>query len=209
MFAWLVAYFLSAPTHLEHRALAVLGTDGRPVATATPLSKRLLVTNHHVVDDGETVVVQCGDDVLPGMVLGVSKTDDLALIALSRECASAVPSELGDELDLGERVWVVGFPLREFAVKSGIVTRYRQIRNSENNALRAGLTDGQVLPGNSGGPVLDSAGRLVGIAVGRLCVQLADGASCEGAFIPAETIRAFLSASRKRATMNAGNEKVP
>ncbi len=194
MLAALLSLFVSVPANLQYRVLPVLAESGRPAASAVPLTDSILVTNYHVVDDNQVVVVACGEREIAARVIMVSKTDDLALIGLETPCELAEPSlpATGD-LEIGHQIYVVGFPIGQFAVKAGIVTRYLPIRNSIDNAIRAGLVDAQVLPGNSGGAILDSNGRLVGITFGRLCVQLKDGASCEGAFVPVSTLLKFLA----------------
>jgi S1-C subfamily serine protease len=187
-------FLTTVPLNLEYRVLPIFGAKGTPVAAATPLTKSVLLTNAHVVDDNKTVQVGCGDQLLVGDVAGVSKLHDLAYVVLRTECLLAEPSlPRATRLPFGHQIWMVGYPMGEFAVKGGIVARYRRVRNSIDNSVDAGLTDSQCLPGNSGGVVLDNQGRMVGVVFGRLCVQLADGSSCEGAFVPADTVLKFLA----------------
>jgi S1-C subfamily serine protease len=194
MFLATLLLIAAIPANLEHRVLPVLGTKGTPVASATPLTKSILLTNAHVVDDNKTILVGCGDDLLVGDVVGVSKLHDLAYVILRSECALAEPSvPRPTRMPVGHQIWLVGYPLGEFAVKGGIVARYRNIQNAVDNAIDSGLTDSQCLPGNSGGVVLDNQGRMVGIVFGRLCAHLLDGSSCEGTFVPSDVVLKFLS----------------
>jgi S1-C subfamily serine protease len=179
--AFVASMLISVPVNLQYRALPVLAESGRPMASAVPLSDSILVTNHHVVDDHPVVVVACGEREIAARVILVSKLDDLALLGLETPCELAEPSmPAANELEIGHQIYIVGFPIGQFAVKSGIVTRYFMIRNSIDNAIRSGMVDAQVLPGNS-------------VVFGRLCVQLKDGASCEGAFVPVSTLLKFLA----------------
>lgn len=190
----------SAPSNLAFRALAVLGDSGMPVATATPLTKRILLTNAHVVKgtDSIIIIIQCVEKVIPGVVMAVAPNFDLAIVNLEEPCEEAEPNDLaGSNLPVGQQVWVVGFPVGHFSVKSGIVSQYRGVQNPSDITIASGFTDAQIIPGNSGGPVIDSSGKLVGIVFGRLCVGFQDATTCEGVFIPASTIRKFVLATGK------------
>lgn len=183
------------PLQLSTRVLPVLGEDGRAIAAATVLSKSILVTNAHVVEDNKSVLVRCGVRIIPARVAMVAEHADLALLRLATDCPIATPSPVyqGDP-ELGLQVWVVGYPLRDFAVKAGILSKFGDTRSFRGVFEQAAFMDAEVLPGNSGGPVLDENGAIVGITFGRLCIGLQDGTvTCVGAFIPAVTLRKFLT----------------
>jgi S1-C subfamily serine protease len=191
----LVASLLASPASLGSRVLPVLGEDMRPIATATALTKRLYLTNAHVPEDSTAVLLRCDTKIVPGKVIAVSKTADLALIGLATDCDSVHPSAvLGVNPELGLQVWVVGYPLRQFAVKGGVLSAYRNITGYHKVVEFAGLMDAEVLPGSSGGPVLDDTGSLVGIVSGYVCQDVPgeDVPACLSVFVTADTIRAFL-----------------
>ncbi len=189
---------ISVPSNISFRGLAVIGESGNPSATVTPLTKRIMLTNAHVVGSNDTILVQCVEKTIPGVVMAVAPNLDLAIVNLEEPCEDAEVNELSaDNLAVGQQVWVVGFPIGHFAVKSGVITNYRAVKSAKDVTIASGLTGAQIIPGNSGGPVIDVNGKLVGIVYGRLCVEFPDAATCEGVFIPASTIRKFVMATGK------------
>jgi len=122
----------------------------------------LVVTNAHVLCPGEdTIQVGLSDDrKLIGQVMRREESLDLGLVRVSG--ASVEPMPLGDVGDLaaGDRVMIVGSPVGlDFTVQEGSIA---SLQRSANGVAYLQL-DAKVSPGNSGGPVVDSEGRVVGI----------------------------------------------
>lgn len=124
-----------------------------------------IVTNQHVIDGAESITVSMGDGrKLRAMVVGVDPLTDLAVLRVPAD--NLIPADWGssDELEVGSLVFAVGSPFGlEHSVTSGIVS-------AKNRSGKAGRTyqdflqtDAAVNPGNSGGPLFDVSGRLVGI----------------------------------------------
>jgi S1-C subfamily serine protease len=126
----------------------------------------LIVTTAHVVDDAEQVSVRLADKRLfTGKVLGVDAASDVALVKID---ASRLPTvKLGDSSRVrpGESVLAVGLTERaEPTVTSGIVSASpRTLPDGSRFAFFQ--TDLAHSPDNSGGPVFNRAGEVVGIAV--------------------------------------------
>jgi len=129
-----------------------------------------LLTNHHVIRDADEVLVRLTDAKevkrqFEGTVLGKDKLCDAALVKFDPEKAPIVAAPLGDSdtLEPGDWVVVIGQPLNlTGSVTVGIVSgRHRQLGPNEvEDYLQI---DAAVNPGNSGGPVFDAQGRVVGI----------------------------------------------
>jgi S1-C subfamily serine protease len=121
----------------------------------------LVVTNAHVLCDGPHIDVATVDGkLMMGRVVGRDERTDLALVSV--EGATAEPLPLGDAtaLSRGDRIFAMGSPLGlDFTLSQGIV--------SHPDRVLLGVSyiqiDASVHPGNSGGALVDDAGRVVGI----------------------------------------------
>lgn len=126
-----------------------------------------IATNNHVVSGQKTVSVTLNDKTYPGKVLGTDAMDDLAVVRV-KQLASISPLPLGTAKNLkpGQMVIAIGNPFElTGSVTAGIVSGLNRSMPSSNGRLIGGLvqTDAALNPGNSGGPLLNSAGQVVGI----------------------------------------------
>jgi len=164
------------------------GSAGAPVASSAPInppppaepahhvvgtgffitSKGHMLTNAHVVSGCTTVSVFHGTDApRTGRVLAQDKTNDLAIIAT--ELTPDAVAVLHGTVRLGEQVEAFGFPF------SGLLSSGGNFTLGNVTALTGLRDDSRILqisapvqPGNSGGPLLDEAGRVVGVVVSKL-----------------------------------------
>jgi S1-C subfamily serine protease len=127
-----------------------------------------VLTNHHVVENCTKFAVAQGNAVSQaGRVVASDSKNDLAL--LSTEMKPAVVPNMRIGVRVGENIFVYGFPL------SGLLTSTGNFTIGNVTAV-AGLGDdttmiqmsAPVQPGNSGGPVLDQFGNVVGVVVSKL-----------------------------------------
>jgi serine protease Do len=133
--------------------------------------KDLVVTNAHVVEGAQSVsVVFEGGASAAATVLGTDPVHDLAVLSVPTGDRPALPIGSSSELRLGQTVVALGYPLGLGATATaGIVSGLDRSVDVTNGAGRVehlrGLlqTDAAINPGNSGGPLIDAAGRLVGI----------------------------------------------
>lgn len=129
-----------------------------------------VLTNRHVVTGAQSVSVTLADGrTVAGQVYGASSTNDLAVIKIDQRGLGA--ATLGDSrrLALGQALLILGSPLGEYpnSVTSGVVSGLGRTVDVSGVERLTNLiqTDAAVNPGNSGGPVVDLAGRVVGVAV--------------------------------------------
>jgi serine protease Do len=124
-----------------------------------------ILTNLHVVRDAKAIQVTLSDGRrLPATAIGVDNLTDLALIKVAAD--RLVPATWGDsdQLQVGSLIWTMGSPFGlERSVSFGILSAKNRggIAGSPHQDFLQ--TDAAVNPGNSGGPLIDSTGRVVGI----------------------------------------------
>jgi putative serine protease PepD len=136
-------------------------------------SDGIIITNNHVVAGAVevNVVFNDGREPLEGEVIGAIEENDLAVIRVEADDLDAIRVGKSDNLELGESVVAIGFPLGLGGptVTQGIISGLeRTIRvedaAGEPRSLEGLLqTDAAINPGNSGGALVDMEGRLVGI----------------------------------------------
>jgi len=129
-----------------------------------------ILTNYHVVEDAQDIEVSFDDDmVLPAELVGADPPNDIAVIKVAELPTGAGPLPLGDSLSLqvGQTVVAIGNPFGQFqrTLTTGVISALdRTIELDEERILRGVIqTDADINRGNSGGPLLDSKGRVVGI----------------------------------------------
>lgn len=129
-----------------------------------------IVTNHHVVEGNDAVTVILADDTeLMAEVLGSDPDSDLALLKVEPPPGRLTPVTLGDSdvVAVGQVAAALGNPFgHEFSITSGIISGVgRTIRsgNSPFSIPEVLQTDASLNPGNSGGPLLDRQGQVIGV----------------------------------------------
>jgi putative serine protease PepD len=126
-----------------------------------------IVTNFHVVADSvsagdATVQIRRQDRTIDGTVVRVDVADDLAVVHVSVRLPALVSAQTRPVL--GATVMAVGSPLGlDGTVTLGVVSGFRSLDGSDYIQFSAPIS-----PGNSGGPVIDSRGRVVAVASAKL-----------------------------------------
>ena len=140
-------------------------TDGQGSGVIVE-STGYILTNHHVVKGASGIEVALADGRrVQAKVVGWDGPTDLAVLKINAD--QLTPAEFGDseQIEPGALVWAVGSPFGlERSITSGILS-------AKHRAGLAGThfhgdflqTDAAVNPGNSGGPLVDSQGRVIGI----------------------------------------------
>ncbi|OGO06726.1 MAG: serine protease [Chloroflexi bacterium RBG_13_57_8] len=147
-----------------------------------------IVTNSHVIEDAGSVEVSLAEGTtLEAEVVGQDTATDIALIRVS---GSALPmAYLGDsaKLKVGQLVIAVGNPLGfQSTVTAGVISALGRSLRSKTGRLIENViqTDAALNPGNSGGPLVDSRGHVIG--VNTAIIQYAQGICFA---IPVNTMR--------------------
>jgi S1-C subfamily serine protease len=126
-----------------------------------------ILTNNHVIDNAQLVEVTLyNQKKYKAAVVGIDKKDDLALLQI-KDVKDLTPATLSDSRNLvvGQRVYALGNPFGfSGTMTRGIISAIRTIAMPGGNKLESAIqTDASVNPGNSGGPLLNSRGEVVGI----------------------------------------------
>lgn len=152
-----------------------------------------LLTNTHVVGDAREVRVRWSDGIeTVGQVIRVAKDRDIAMVKTNARDRIPLAIKRG-AVSPGQRVYAIGTPLDKTfqgTVSSGIVSANRTIDD-----LRYIQSDTNILPGSSGGALLDETGAVIGIAVSGY--QKDGQAVGLNMFIPIGDAMDFLSLERQ------------
>jgi serine protease Do len=162
----------------------------------------LVVTNNHVIDGATKVQVRIGDRDYPAVVKGFDAATDLALLKV--EAGRRLPFlDLGDSdrLRVGDWVMAAGSPLMlDQTVTTGVVSaKNRQIGLNDRSFESYIQTDAAINRGNSGGPLVNLAGQVVGIAT-----AMNWGAENIGFAVPINTLKSILSQLRDSGRVRRG-----
>jgi S1-C subfamily serine protease len=129
-----------------------------------------ILTNYHVIEGADEIAVTLWDGTaVTAQLLGVDPANDLALLKASFQPQRLVPARIGDSdaVRPGETVFAIGSPFSfDFSVTQGIVSAIDRESSvtSTGRAIRGVIqTDAAVNPGNSGGPLFNTAGEVIGI----------------------------------------------
>lgn len=135
-----------------------------------------ILTNNHVVENARTVSVMTSDgQEYPAKVVTTEPDSDLALIKVTDETAEFQYAQIGDSdsAAVGQDVYAIGNALGRYqnSVTKGIVSGLGRPITTEGSGLRGNLqefedliqTDAAINSGNSGGPLINSKGEIIGI----------------------------------------------
>ncbi len=128
-------------------------------------AKGYIVTNHHVIGNQPTVEVQLSDGRRGvASVVGTDPVSDVAVLKTEMDNLVAAPWGDSEELSVGEMVWAVGSPFSlQKSITFGILSAKGR-RGLTGSLYQEFLqTDAAVNPGNSGGPLVNIRGEIIGI----------------------------------------------
>jgi putative serine protease PepD len=156
-----------------------------------------VVTNAHVIDGATRVTATIGDGkALTAKVVGVDQSTDLALLKVT-PAAALKPLTLADSsaVQVGDATFAIGNPYGlDRTLTTGVVSAlHRSIQSPNGYAINGVLqTDAALNPGNSGGPLLDAQGNVVGVNSQIATSPSSDGTSGGntgvGFAVPSDTV---------------------
>jgi putative serine protease PepD len=162
----------------------------------------LILTNNHVIEADGTVSVRLSDgQTVPARVVATDTTHDLALVqATGLTGLTPATFATDDSVAVGDTVLAFGAPLGlEGTVTSGIVSALNRSVNTGEEQLTGLLqTDAAINQGNSGGALVDTSGRVVGINVAIATTGDSSGSVGVGFAIPADTATAAVNQLRSK-----------
>jgi serine protease Do len=165
-------------------------------------STGLIITNYHVVNDADRVTVTLGDGrAFKASVVGVDPEIDIALLQVpAREPLPAAPIGRSTSLRVGEWVCAIGNPLGyPHSVTVGVVSFLgRKVFDASLDALIQ--TDAAITFGNSGGPLINARGEVVGVTA-----AISSQAANIGFAVPIDQVMAVLPQLREVGRVSRGN----
>ena len=131
-----------------------------------------VVTNHHVIEGCQKVLVHSKEQSVQAIIVTSDPQNDLALLKADFKPDTVFPLS-ADRPELLQDVYVAGYPFGKnisssVKVTKGIISSLTGIGNNFSNIQ----IDAALQPGNSGGPILDEKGNVVGVAVAKLDAEL-------------------------------------
>ena len=125
-------------------------------------SEGYIVTNYHIIENARSSGIYTdGSKMHEVSILGYNPTLDIALLKISGNYDSLKLAD-SDDVQIGERVIAIGNPLGlQFSVSEGIVSNTHQIGPTGIEGYIQ--TDAALNPGNSGGPLINKKGKVIGI----------------------------------------------
>ncbi|MEK7724299.1 MAG: trypsin-like peptidase domain-containing protein, partial [Acidobacteriota bacterium] len=144
--------------------------EGKGTGSGSVIDKQgHILTNFHVIEGAEKVTVSLGGDkTYPAKVVGSDPDTDLAVIKIEPPTTGLTVIQLGDsdKLVVGQKVLAIGNPFGlDRTLTTGIISGLqRPIRARNGRPIDAAIqTDASINSGNSGGPLLDKFGKMIGI----------------------------------------------
>ena len=126
-----------------------------------------IVTNNHVISNTESVkvVLQDGEEY-DASIIGSDPSTDIAVLKIDAQNLSAIQFTASDKLKVGQIAIAIGNPFGfQSTVTTGVISAKGRTLRSQTGRLIDDViqTDAALNPGNSGGPLVDSKGRVIGV----------------------------------------------
>ena len=157
-----------------------------------------VVTNAHVVEGATAITVSThAGEQMEAKLIGSDTTNDVAVLKVEAENLPAVTVGSSDDLIVGDQVVAIGNPLGELTstMTVGYVSAKDRDVTTDNTIINMIQTDAAINSGNSGGPLFNMKGEVVGITTAKYSGSSASGASIEsiGFAIPIDDVIGMLN----------------
>jgi S1-C subfamily serine protease len=154
-----------------------------------------IVTNYHVVEGTDNVAVSFSNrDSVNAQIVGTDPSTDLALLRVRTSGTALTPLPLGnsDKVQVGDPVVAIGNPFGlDRTVTSGIVSALQRLITAPNRFTIDHViqTDAPINHGNSGGPLLNARGQVIGVNTQIETGDIATGNVGVGFSVPSNTVK--------------------
>ena len=158
-----------------------------------------IVTNYHVIEGATKIEVRfSNDDTLKATLVGSDPSTDVALLAVDAASGALTPLPLGDSdrAEVGDTVVAIGNPFGlERTVTSGIVSALQRAVTAPNGFTIDHViqTDAPINHGNSGGPLLNTRGEVIGVNSQIETGGSGDGNVGIGFAVPSNTVKTVIA----------------
>ena len=176
-------------------SVSVITEDGGGTGSGFVIQEGgLILTNNHVIENAVTVSVTLKDGTeLPAEILGRDPSTDVALLRVAVRTSPAVGLGDSDQVRIGEPAIVIGSPFGfDQSLTAGYISALgRTLRSGDEYGTEIDKviqTDAAVNPGNSGGPLLNAEGEVIGITTAIF--SIGGGFEGIGLAVPINTARA-------------------
>ncbi|MBR6726840.1 MAG: trypsin-like peptidase domain-containing protein, partial [Clostridia bacterium] len=142
-----------------------------------------IITNCHVVDGADKITVDLfNGDSFPAQLVGADSSFDVAVLKIEANGLPAVSVGDSDKLKVGEEVVAIGNPLGEltFTMTNGILSALDREINTDGNPQNMLQTNAAINSGNSGGPLFDMDGNVIGVTTAKYSGSTTSGTTIEG-----------------------------
>ena len=142
-----------------------------------------VVTNYHVIEKATQVeVIPHGGEPMKAKVVGADSSNDVALLKVEGEDMPFVTLGSSDALSVGDQVSAIGNPLGELTatLTVGYISAKDRIVDTDGTVINMLQTDAAINSGNSGGPLFNMNGEVIGITTAKYSGNSNSGATIEG-----------------------------
>jgi len=175
---------IESSVYIETRTAGLKDSNGSGFIYKTDLNNAYIITNEHVIEGKEIVVMNNKKEETKATLLGKDPYLDLAILKISRKYASKKVVIAKESPKVGEKVYVIGTPMSKNylnSVTSGVLSgKNRLVKtsvdgNEANWVMESLQYDAPINPGNSGGALLNSNGDVIGIVTMKLIQEDIEG----------------------------------
>ena len=157
-----------------------------------------VVTNYHVVEDSAQVSVTTHDGKnSAAQVIGYDASNDVALLKINGKNLPYAIMGSSDKVKVGDQVAVIGNPLGDLTatLTVGYISAKDRLINSDGSSINMLQTDAAINSGNSGGPMFNMYGEVIGIITAKFSGDSGTGATVEGLgfAIPIDDVAGIIS----------------
>lgn len=135
--------------------------SGNSLGSGFSVGENCIITNAHVLGDGENItIISYGGEEHRATVLGINESEDIAVLIVDNVCFPYLTMADISTMKTGDDIYAIGAPkgMAYTLTKGGVSAKERVIKNSTYIQIDAAINEG-----NSGGPLLNDAGQVLGM----------------------------------------------